>query len=44
MSEVGYLLDGGLTAAVLYLVYDLRMRIIKIELVLNGNSRKSGRV
>jgi len=41
MSEVGYLLDGGLTATVLYLVYDLRMRVIKVELLLNGGRRAS---
>ena len=35
MIESEFILNGGLTAAVLYLVYDLRMRVIKIEVILN---------
>ena len=38
MIESEFILNGGLTAAVLYLVYDLRMRVIKIEVLLNGGT------
>ena len=36
MVESEFILNGGLTTAVLYLVYDLRMRMIKLEAICNG--------
>ena len=38
MVESEFILNGGLTTAVLYLVYDLRMRMIKLEAICNGGA------
>ena len=40
MLESEFILNGGLTAAVLYLVYDLRMRIIKMEAAIKEVCKK----